>query len=770
MSYERIPYSSFMWKLGTTSFRTTEFNRRIEWQLDLLDKFWQMPKNHDLGWEKKYKAPYQKDIYDVKNRYYDWLVENGFTEGNDAIKYKAAREKTSGLYDMGLIDENHRITEVGKSLMKIAKAQDFLTKTNLGISKDSYLYLLQLLKLSYDDTGSVVRPLIVVLYLLSKLEYLSNDEFRYLMPLCTDEFSTSYILQCIEGLRKGKGTIDSILVDFLLSKKNYQLGLERFSNNEFSGELLLSVGMNRKSAAYDKNYIAVYTELHAVYMENNKSRIVPLFNAINKLTQKTKWKKLLFDTSLSSVIKKSPSEHLLELPVQYTADEKSFKKFFYITMHLYKAKATLEDYLDLNRRYLGLTNCFIFEDEQVKLDIVPKHFFATAIDELYKQAYSPCNLLFVNCKIEDICSALKFKEDSIVSGISAELGTNISSLEEAYNEVDKIRYSRFRHLLDERFDEKTLLRLLDDFENRSEEKDKEINSIVTDNADIPTIFEYILAIIWYKASGCHGKVLSYMKLSLDSNLLPVTHAAGGEADIVYEYPETKDFPRHSLLLEATLADSTNQRRMEMEPVSRHMGNHLLRTHNLNSYCVFATNFLQINVISDFKLRKHMPYYDPQDPNKYVEGMKIIPIQTEDLKLILRFHITYAALYAHFQKAYESEEPHAKTWYDNYVKIENSGLCPEVSKLRSIEDDESVFRMVQNIRNNNSEVKLEAIQTELQKEYGEKYAGMSNHDWYNVIKDYLRPTSSFGTDNGGRNSPSSPTDTYQMAAEDLDNSK
>lgn len=216
-------------------------------------------------------------------------------------------------------------------------------------------------------------------------------------------------------------------------------------------------------------------------------------------------------------------------------------------MHLYKAKATLEDYLDLNRRYLGLTNCFIFEDEQVKLDIVPKHFFATAIDELYKQAYSPCNLLFVNCKIEDICSALKFKEDSIVSGISAELGTNISSLEEAYNEVDKIRYSRFRHLLDERFDEKTLLRLLDDFENRSEEKDKEINSIVTDNADIPTIFEYILAIIWYKASGCHGKVLSYMKLSLDSNLLPVTHAAGGEADIVYEYPETKDFPRHSLL-------------------------------------------------------------------------------------------------------------------------------------------------------------------------------------------------------------------------------
>lgn len=37
--YERIPYSSFLWKLGTTSFRTREFNRMTEWQLRLLDEF-----------------------------------------------------------------------------------------------------------------------------------------------------------------------------------------------------------------------------------------------------------------------------------------------------------------------------------------------------------------------------------------------------------------------------------------------------------------------------------------------------------------------------------------------------------------------------------------------------------------------------------------------------------------------------------------------------------------------------------------------------------
>ena len=98
-----------------------------------------------------------------------------------------------------------------------------------------------------------------------------------------------------------------------------------------------------------------------------------------------------------------------------------------------------------------------------------------------------------------------------------------------------------------------------------------------------------------------------MKLSLDADLLPKTHAAGGEADIVYEYEKTKHYPKHSLLLEATLADSTNQRRMEMEPVSRHLGQHLLNTGNLKSYCVFATTFLHMNVVSDFRMRKNNYY-------------------------------------------------------------------------------------------------------------------------------------------------------------------
>lgn len=671
--YERIPYNSFVWKFGTTSFRTREFNRMTEWQLQLLDDFWRIDEYSTHKWDEKYTIVDGEKVYWIKCRYYDWLVDNKFMTGGEpeGKKYKTAREKTSGLYDMGLIDENHRLTDVGRELLELSKDENsFLQKNQLNISKDSQVYLEQLLKLSADDTGTTVRPFIVVLYLLSKLDYLTYEEFRYLMPLCTSEFNTDYILNSIKDYRKNGGSIDDIIVDFLLNKSNYQEGLKRFVSEPFSGDLLLSVGMNRKSANYDKAYIPVYQEMYSVYMKNDMSRIIPLFIAVNKLSTSTKWKTMMFNTSLTSVMKKDPEGTLLPLPSNVLSSDATFKRFFYLTMHLNKAKSMLEDYLDLNRRYLGLTNCFIFGDEQVKLDIVPKQFFNAAMDELYKQAYQECGLLFESCSMNSICPALTFNESKIIAGINKELGTHIENIEEAYDEVDKVRYDRFNKLVDDKFTDDKLLQLLDNFDNRT---DSEINQMVTDNADIPTIFEYVLGVIWYKASGRKGKVLDYLKLSLDANLLPITHAAGGEADIVYEYKQTKDYPEHNLLLEATLADSTNQRRMEMEPVSRHLGNHLLRTGNKNSYCVFATSFLHINVIGDFRMRKMIMYCDPQNPDRYVSNLEIMPLCTNDLRCIIEHNIPYSRLYKHFSKAHEAMEMHPGKWYENYVSIENSNL-------------------------------------------------------------------------------------------------
>ena len=639
---ETLAYSSFFWSLGTTSFRTKEFNYSIEKQLACLNDFWKIPENTNQGWEKKYMVSGQDDIYDIKNRYYDFMRERGLITGDDSIKYKAAREKTSGLVDLGLINENHRLTDVGRRILEISQSEDYKSDNQLLISKDSYVYLKQLLKLFVKTGRVIVRPFIVVLYLLSKLDFLTYDEFTFLAPLCTSSEITEQMIDNIRAIRRGEKTIEQIVIQVIMTKENYKRAYHVLMGSEVSEYVIMQIGFNRKSRNYDKPYFPLYLLLKEVYLHKDYSKALSLYRQTCAISNVGRyWRKYLFDTVSMRAINNAPQEHLRPSIFDKISNEEEFKTAFFQMMHLIKTIATLQDYFDLNRRYLNISNVVIFDDSQVKLDLVPKQFFASSIDELYKKAYSASDELEQDCKMEEICPALKFDEKNVVSRLNKELGLELKTIDQAYKEVDRLRYNRFKTMIDTRFTNEELLSLLDDFDNRN---DDEIKKKVTDNADAPTIFEYILGVIWYKVSGYKGRILDYMKLQLDVNLLPITHAAGGEADIVYEYAETKDYPAHTLLLEATLADSTNQRRMEMEPVSRHLGNHLLRTQNKSSYCLFATNFLDKNVISDFRMRKLMPFYDTRDDSRYVIGMKIIPLQTSDLRSIIMTQKKYSELY------------------------------------------------------------------------------------------------------------------------------
>lgn len=60
-----------------------------------------------------------------------------------------------------------------------------------------------------------------------------------------------------------------------------------------------------------------------------------------------------------------------------------------------------------------------------------------------------------------------------------------------------------------------------------------------------------------------------------------------------------------------------------------------------------------------------------------------PNSNRILKLIILLHITHSALYKHFEDAYNTDEPHPQKWYNEYIKIENSDLCPELRKLKSL---------------------------------------------------------------------------------------
>ena len=639
-----LQYKSFYWSLGTTSFRTKNFNKKIEQQLALLRDFWTQKENAGKVWNGN---------NGLQAAYYDFLHEAEFISGNANNKPKDAREKTSGLVSLGLIDDNRRLTEVGERLLNISERNDFSVDNPLGIPADSFIYLKQLLKTSVKVDIERVRPFVVTIYLITKLGGLSYEEFTYLLPLCIDRQSTLSAVANINALRRNSTTIDEIILARLMARDNYKTALKHLLQSPIvTADVIAAVGINRKSRQYDKAYFPLYDALHKFYLEHNETAVHGIVSALRQLSNTgSLWQQYLFGKTNLATIKKSPLDCLQANRFDEADTEKKFRCTFFAVMHIIKAKRGLEDYFDLNRRYMKTADVILFADEKVVLDIVPRHYFAPISDRLLEIAFADSPLLGKNCRAEDIAVFFRPNESLILDGINREFTLTLKSLQDAREILERQRYIRLNHLIDSKFTNEKILNLLSLIADRA---DDEIQKLVTDNADIPTIFEYVIGILWYKISNRKGKILDYMKLSLDVDLLPKTHAAGGEADIVYEYPKSAVYPAHSLLLEATLSDRTNQRRMEMEPVSRHLGNHLLRTHNLNSYCVFATNELNINVVSDFRGRKKQPYYDTADENNFIEDMKIIPLQIDDLKNIIRNQFNYAKLYQIFEMAFQSE--------------------------------------------------------------------------------------------------------------------
>lgn len=646
-------YKSYCWSLGTTSFRMVEFNRKIEEQLKLLNQFWHMPEFANEHWSSNNA---------IQTAYYNFIREQGFIEEKDAPrKDKDARQKTSGLVNLGIINNERRLTEAGQALFAIAESGNFTKDNILRIPADSFIYFKQLLKLSCPFDGDNVRPYIVLAYILSKNGEISKSEFAYLLPLAINKEKTERIVNYIKAIRSNNVTIDDAIISIISEMDNYQEAKQMFIEASVIDDVLIQeIGMNRKSRTYDIPYTKLYHALRAFNATPNDDMAVDLFDAVDKLSGKarTYWKMYLFN---------SVSRHRLETtgirnvkrkkPILTIENELAFKEEFFKLLHLFKAKSLLDDYYDLNKRYFKTSDTIIFQDDKVRFDIIPNCYFSLVKDCLLDMAFSKADNLEFNCELSAIASSLAVTQEQLFNKAKELYGVQVRSIIDIQDFVEKERYERLNHMIDTRFTDDVLVNLMTMFENRN---DNDIQSIVTNNADVPTIFEYVLAIVWYKISGRQGKILEYMNLSLDADLLPITHAASGHEDITYKYQATANYPAHTLLIEMTLANKTNQRRMEMEPVSRHLGDYMLAHRNEEAYCLFATTFLHVNVTSDFRSRKTTPYYS-MDGSEFVTGMKIIPFQTSEIKTIIQKHITYAQLYPIFEQAYQSNVA-PNMWY------------------------------------------------------------------------------------------------------------
>ena len=218
---------------------------------------------------------------------------------------KCGREKTSGLRDIGLLDDERNITEAGLELLRIADSANFSADNFLEIPKDSFLYFKQMLKTANVVEGKIVRPFVVFLYAVNELGYLTNDEFTYLLPLCVDEHPTKNIVKSIKSYRgTGEKNFDDIILSVLMEKDNYKQALNLLKTEPISEELICNIGINRKSAKYDKPYYTLYPLLKKIVFSKDNLAL-EFYEATKKLTNSKvggAWRKYFFNSSARSVI------------------------------------------------------------------------------------------------------------------------------------------------------------------------------------------------------------------------------------------------------------------------------------------------------------------------------------------------------------------------------------------------------------------------------------------------------------------------------------
>ncbi|CAB0895126.1 hypothetical protein FRC0418_00582 [Corynebacterium diphtheriae] len=634
-------------------------NLRIEEQLMHLRNFSQMVT--EMGEEWKWTSN-----NDLQSRFYYYLQKHDALAGDAPRPDKDARQKTSGLPTLGFTDKNRVITTAGEELLNHVEAGSFGTDNYFMIPADSYIYFKQMLKTSIQIRDGVhVRPYFVLAHFLNEFGSLSFDELTYLIPLVVDEQSLSIVKTKLSDVRNGDVSFDEVIVENLMAKENYKRAYALWMEHTVDEELVTTVGMNRKSRKYDSLYFPFYQSLKRVFADNRQSagEVSELYKRIKKLKTASYWKQAIFgDSHPSKINKKGAASFAPGNPFASVSDENQLKKVFFTLLHLYKARANLSDYFDLNRRYFKLTDTVLFRERTVTFDSIPAAFFSLVGDQLLEDMFTQSGKLDESLALSDISPMFDISEARLLTALSSEFGVELVSLTQAKSVVQDERYERLHDLLDNRFTKDVFLELLDCFITRDDERVKEL---VTEDATPSTIFEYVLGLIWYEFSGRQGDVLHFMKLSFEADLMPRAHAQGGDADIIFEFEKSDTYPEHDMLIEATLADGTNARRMEMEPVSRHLGTHVLETGNHSDYCVFVAPEIDVNVANDFRFRKQSGYWGK---NEEYAPLKIIPIDIHQVKQLVEKNSTYPDLYELFEIAHNSDERMPLKWREEIANL------------------------------------------------------------------------------------------------------
>ena len=536
-----------------------------------------------------------------------------------------ARHYTSNLVKIGFADNDRNITQVGRDYMSQKTKKDKL-ETVLPLDDINLILLRQLLKMRIfkketDGHFSYYNPALYCMKLLLSDDTYANKELSAAVLTHSEATSVSSVPDCFMS--------DEIVLDEDF-KKHIKSGK---SNSSIQSDyyqfylLLYDFVKNQCQTTYDR--------LVDFYKSSDQDGIKGAFLMDTPLLLNVKQKWLSFSDFQS----KNKNSAWLVLG-------NNFNEFFYKQHISSKSNRLLKEYGDTLFRLLTNTGIFNFSKALPELlykDVFKEIFAYTNIDELisgvvtemeyeqYEIEYGYTN------SVSEILKLSKASIEKIISNLQSKYGADIKnslSSEKARNLIKHI---------EAKYPKKKIIELLDYFSDRK--NDSKIQEYVNKSADVPTIYEYIVAVAWFYISDKDFSVFNSINLTLDGNYEPAHHAAGGAGDIVIEYPD------RVIMLEATLMNKSAQKRGEWEPVLRHSINLKSDNEDKQVTTLFVADELDTNTINIWRAVASVPLESTHNGSQ-TDHVYIMPLTNSDISGFIQNGVKSTNIINAVRKSYD----------------------------------------------------------------------------------------------------------------------
>ncbi len=646
---------------GNTTLRVSDFSYKIENIMRVYGDL--VTNNPDLEWKSSSDDEIKDPDYVPNNlqyKFYNALVKNELMKSKSvnmriSDKEKNARQKSAPLEDIGLIDrKSGKILGPGRELLSLLNnggEKGLIKNEFIPIDNLSLWWLKRLYNEKKSKLNVKTRTLENYIKFFKSFDGSLNDDQFWLLPLyesTSQEVFTSnlndikvtgrwnilrnIVSECVEddenfealGNKKGKKNIPDVKIfrDYCL--KVYD------SKQTYEGFISLIEHLNHEGKPYIRETflkpIVSFGRSNLRFIEKNYKKLYSLINGFIK--------------------------------------ENGIKddKMFFIFIKTFYAYGTLNDYVDLNTRYLKLTNCFKFIREKISFingfDLIVSHpkkdFLKKFIVD--NDSFEPDSL---NNLIKDPFIKKSLKEK------------NVSSIQDLSDKYKQDQIEIVKKLLKTKFTVDVIIdKILPLFKDHQNPKNiKTLRTLITKHAKVPAMFEYVIALVWCHVDNNPSHLINSARLFKDSDYLPVSHATGGSgnADFIAEYDD------HLLHIEPTLTRGNVQKENEHEPITRHFGHNLMKVEDSKkrekSYCIFVAPYLGSNMLVDIRNAKTSPWYDTNDEKKF-DGLNFLPLDIDDFINILQSKKDYKFLYNEFMKLINSDHAisrDGKMWYESEVK-------------------------------------------------------------------------------------------------------